>query len=210
MKASLLIQRISVILGGGFLVGMLALTLPALASAIPQLPHTNQPVASVPSPTPGLEQQLQIKQLQQETSWQGQFRGYLPAGSALVAFIGALWGAIVYFRDQKRDRALRTEQTITENLNQIISYSKGETTISAQAVCSLDNLNALADQAANKDALTKRVTNVIVAAVTEDIDFHNVRQVGFDILCVDKWPPYAAYIRLMQLILDRIQMKQSM
>ena len=193
MKASLLIRWISVILGSGFLVGVIALSSPALASAIPRLPHANQPATSVPSP-PSEEQRLQIKQLEQETGWQGQLRGYLPAGSALVAFGAALWGAIIYFRDQRRDRALRTEQAITENLNQIISYSKGETTTSAQAVCSLDNLNALADQSTNKDMLRKRVTNVIVAAVMEDIDFNNVRQVGFDVLCIDKWPPYVGYI----------------
>ena len=183
------------ILGGCFLFAVLGLSLPALASAIPRIPDVNRPAKPVPSPTPDLEQQLQIKQLEQETGWQGQLRGYLPAGSVLVAFGVAVWGAIVYFRDQRRDRALRVEQAITENLNQILSYSKGETTTSAQAVCSLDNLNALADQAADKDVLMRRVTNIIVTAVTEDIDFSNVRQIRFDVLCLDNWPPYAAYIR---------------
>ena len=194
MKRSLLTRRIGLAVGSGFLLVLVWPTLPVLASAIRPLPTIAQPARQVPSPTPDPEQQLQIMQLEQETSWQGQLRGYLPAGSALVALSAIFWSAVIYFRDQRKDRELRIEQTITENLGQIIGYSKGETTVSAQAVGALDNLNALASKLGDKEALTQRVTNVIVVAVMEDIDFANVRQVRFDGLCLDNWPPYSRYI----------------
>ncbi len=190
-------------LGSEFLLASVCLTWLALASATPtpahgtppMKPSQSRPLPPSPAPAPDLEQRLQIRQLEQETGWQGEVRGYLPGGSALVALAAVVWGAVVYLRDQRRDRTLRTEQEIATNLNQVIAYSKGELTVSAQAISSLANLNALADQASDRNRLIDRVTDVVVTAITEDIDFNDVRQVRFDVLCLTYYQPYEDYIK---------------
>jgi hypothetical protein len=190
-------------LGSKFLLASVGLAWFALVSGAPGPGHAApsfKPSESLaltpsPSPTPDLEQRLQIEQLNQETGWQGEIRGYLPGGSALVALAAAAWGAIIYFRDQRRDRKLRTEQEIASNLNQIIAYSKGEITGSAQVISSLANLNALADQANDRERLINRITDVVVTAIKEDINFNDARQVRFDVQCLTHYQPYQDYVK---------------
>jgi hypothetical protein len=195
--------RSGVILGGTLLVGLVVLTWFALAGAIPSSAHETRPAKRAvpqvpppsPSPTPDLEQRLQIGQLEQDTGWQGEVRGYLPGGSALVALAAAAWGALVYFRDQRRDRELRAEQEIAANLNQIIAYGKGDPIGSAQLISSLTNLNALVGRIGDKNKVIDRVTRVVATLITEDIDFNDPKQVRLDVQCLTYYHPYEEYIQ---------------
>jgi hypothetical protein len=54
----------------------------------------------------------------------------------------------------------------------------------------------LADQVDDRDGLLKRITDVVVTAITEDVDFNDVRQVRFDAQCLTYYQPYEDYIRL--------------
>lgn len=115
----------------------------------------------------------------------------------------AFWGAVVYFRDQKRARALHMEQEIASNLNQIIAYTQGEANVTAQVVSALTNLNVLAYQLENRHKSTNKekrkvaaITNVITTAIREDIDFGNVKQLKIIRRCFNCYLPYPAYLRL--------------
>lgn len=195
MKTALPILSRWVLLGGGLLVATMSLASPASATILPATSVSNRTTIVSPSPTPDIEQQLQIEQLRQATSLTGQIKGFLPAGSAIVALIAAGWGAFVYLRDQRQARRLRTQLEITSNLNRLIDYGKEDAINSAQVVAALKSLNTLIDQSENRNQLLGDVTNVITTAVTDDIDFNDVRQVRFEALCLGNWEPYEADLR---------------
>ena len=187
-------------LGGGLFMMTIGVTssVSAQVQAMPPV-HlislvSNEGTNSSPTPTPNVEQQLQIDQLREETSWEGRLQGYLPAGSALVALAAAGWGVLVYLRDQRRDLQLRTQLEITNNLNRLTEYGKSDVVNSAQVLSALTALNALVDQSADKD-LPRKVTDVIAIAITEDIDFNDVRQVRFEALCLGNWAPYETRLK---------------
>lgn len=187
-----------VILGGGLLVATIGVTSCVSASAPPISLISNESTNSPSPPTPSIEQQLQIEQLRQETSWEGRLQRYLPAGSALAALAAAGWGVFVYLRDQRRNLQLRTQLEITNNLNRLIEYGKDDAVNSAQVLSALTTLNALADQSADKDQLLRRMTDIIAIAVMEDIDFNDVRQVRFEMLCLENWTPYEARLKIIR------------
>jgi hypothetical protein len=156
---------------------------------------SNEGATPSPSNAPSIEQRLQIEQLQQETSWEGRLPAYLPAGSALVALAAVGWGAFVYLRDQRRSLQLKAQMEIANSLNRLIEHNKGEAIRSAQIVSSLTALNALANQSARKDKLLREVTSIITTAIMEDIDFSDVNQVRFELLCLKNWAPYEEHLR---------------
>lgn len=84
---------------------------------------------------------------------------------------------------------------ITNSLNCLIEHDKDEAIKSGRIVSALTTLNALADQSANKDRLLRDVTSIMTAAIMEDIDFSNVGQVRFEMLCLRNWAPYEAHLR---------------
>jgi hypothetical protein len=189
-----------ILVGGGLLVVTIGVTLSVSARvhAMPLVHSTslisNEGATPSSTPAPSIEQQLQIEQLRQETSWEGRLRGYLPAGSALVALAAAGWGVFVYLRDQRRDLELRTRLEITNNLNRLIEYGKSDAANSAQVLSALTTIDALSGQSTDKD-LPRKVTDIISIAITEDIDFNDVRQVRFEALCLGNWPPYEAHLK---------------
>jgi hypothetical protein len=184
-----------ILLGGGLLVATMGLASSASAAILPATLLSNRTTTVSPSPTPDIEQQLQIEQLRQETNWTGQLKGFLPAGSVIVALIAAGWGVFVYLRDQRQALRLRTQLEITSNLNRLTDYGKEDAISSAQIVAALKSLNTLIDQSANRNQLLDDVTNIITTAVTDDIDFNDVRQVRFEALCLGNWEPYEAHLR---------------
>jgi hypothetical protein len=112
-----------------------------------------------------------------------------------VALIAAGWGIYVYLRDQRQALRLRTQSEITNNLNHLTGYGKEDAINSAQIVATLKSLKTLIDQSASKNILLDEVTTIITTAVTEDIDFNDVRQVRFEALCMGNWEPYEAHLR---------------
>jgi hypothetical protein len=184
-----------ILLGGGLLAATIAVASAMSSPAVPITLASKESTEISPSPTPSVEQQLQIEQLRQETSWEGRLQGYLPAGSALAALAAAGWGVFVYLRDQRRDLQLRTQMEIGNNLNRLIEHDKGEAIKSGRIISALTTLNSLANQSANKDKLLRDVTSIMTAAIMEDIDFSNVGQVRFEVLCLRNWAPYEAHLR---------------
>jgi hypothetical protein len=164
---------------------------PTLAIAL----ASNESAISSAPPTPTIEQQLQIEQLRQETSWVGRLQGYLPAGSALAALTAVGWGVIVYLRDQRRNFQLRTQTEITNSLNRLVGHDDHKAVSSAEIISALTTLNALADQSANKQRLLNDVTNIITTAILDDIDFNDVSGVRFEDLCMRNWAPYETRLR---------------
>jgi hypothetical protein len=184
-----------IFLCGGLIVATIVVTSSVSASTISIALVSNEGTESSPPPTPSIEQQLQIDQLQQETSWEGRLQGYLPAGSALVALAAAGWGVFVYLRDQRRGFYLRTQMEIANNLNRLIEHKKDEAIKSAQIISALTALNALASQSPDEAKLLREVTSIITAAVMDDINFNDVNQVRFEALCLANWAPYETHLR---------------
>jgi hypothetical protein len=183
-----------ILLSGTLLTMMIALGTSAPMSMPTKVLVSKERAVVTPSPTPDIEQQLQIEQLRQETSWAGRLQGYLPAGSALAALAAAGWGIFVYLRDQRRNLQLRTQVEIASNLSRLIDRDQGEAVKSAQVVSALAALTALADQSADKDKLLSDVTNIIVTAVMNDINFGDVNQVNFEGLCLKNWNAYETHL----------------
>jgi hypothetical protein len=184
-----------ILLGGWLLAATIVVASSVSAPTLPITLVSNEGAKASSPPTPNIEQQLQIEQLRQETSWEGRLQGYLPAGSALVALTAVGWGVFVYLRDQRRNFQLRTQVEIANSLNLLIEHDKGGVIKSAQIVSALTTLNVLADQSANKDQLLKEVTSIITATVMEDINFNVVSQVRFEALCLEHWAPYETHLR---------------
>lgn len=185
-----------ILLSGILLTMMIALRTSAPMPMPTKVLVSKESAVATPSPPSVIEQQLQIEQLRQETSWVGRLQGYLPAGSALAALAAAGWGIFAYLRDQRRNLQLRTQVEIASNLSRLIDRDRGEAVKSAQVVSALAALTALAGQSANKgkDKLLNDVTNIIVAAVADDINFGDVNQVNFEGLCLKNWTAYENYL----------------
>ena len=160
MTTALPILSRRILLGGGLLVTTMGLASPASAAILPAALISNRTTIISPSPTPNIEQQLQIEQLRQETSWEGQLKGFLPAGSAIVTLIAAGWGIYVYLRDQRQALRLRTQSEITNNLNHLTGYGKEDAINSAQIVATLKSLKTLIDQSESRNILLDEVTTI--------------------------------------------------
>lgn len=170
----------------------------SLATAVKTKPTpTLTPTASAsvttkltPSPSSNLQQELQIKLLQQETSSEAKFQPYIPLISAAVATIAVGVGIFQYRNTRRRDYALRVEQEFATNLSYLVEYPKEDNRSNARAATALDNLKWLVDRTREPDRYRKRVTEAIIVESRDDIDFDDPRQARFDPLCLLSWPPY--------------------
>jgi hypothetical protein len=133
----------------------------------------------------------QIRQLEQETNVWAEFRSYVPLLSVMIVLGVGVFGAYRYFRDQDRDYALRVEQEISSNLNQLLDFTKEDGSQNARVASALDNLLWLITQAREPVRQVGRVTAAIVTAIKEDIDLDCSREARFPALCLEHWPDYA-------------------
>jgi hypothetical protein len=173
-----------------------------LTSAVPRAensPIPSSPTASQPSSTntPTELQQLQIRQLRQQTDQWATVRAWLPAGTALVALLGAAIGVLTYFADARKERRLRLEGKIEENVGVLIDYPADDTSGIGKLNNALRNLQALrrvTGRSARFD-IDRRVSHAIAEIVSYDLNLSDMRQARFDALALDNW---AAYRRLLR------------
>jgi hypothetical protein len=132
----------------------------------------------------------QITQLEQQTDVWAEFRSYAPLVSAIVVLGVGMFGAYKYFRDQDRDYALRVDQELSLNLNQLLDFTKESGSQNARIASTLDNLLWLLTQTREPVRHVSRITAAIVTAIKEDIDLGNSREARFPALCLEHWPYY--------------------
>lgn len=109
--------------------------------------------SSAQSPDQGLERQrlrLEIERLQRESGWQADVQRWLPAASVLVAVVVAGYGVWRYFDERRRERSVRTEEGVSNNLDRLVDRPPGATNLNARAIVALRNLNALAPAASQR------------------------------------------------------------
>lgn len=88
-------------------------------------PATSSPT-SRPTSLPSIQtelQQLEVRQLRQQTDRWATVRSWLPAGTALVALIAAAIGILTYLADARKDRRLRLEDKVEENVGILVEYA---------------------------------------------------------------------------------------
>lgn len=151
-------------------------------------------LASTPTAATTLRQ-LQILQLEQETNSQAEFRSYIPLLSVAAISAGVIFGAYKHFRDRDRDYALRVDQDISLNLNQLLDFTKESGSQNARIASALDNLLWLIGHAKEPVRQMERVTYAIVTAIKEDIDLGNSREARFPALCLEHWPSYVEALK---------------
>lgn len=119
-------------------------------------------------------------------------QGWLPAAAA----IGVIVTAFTYFLTNKKERRLRFEDRIAENIGVLIDFSSNQSITVGKAYNAFRNLHALGKAAGKKSYadLKKRVADAIVQIVSFDLDLDDGRQVRFDALALDLWPGYSAYL----------------
>ena len=132
----------------------------------------------------------QIAQLEQQTNIWAEFRSYIPLLSVIAALGVGAFGAYKYFSDQDRDYALRVDQEISSNLNQLLDFTKEDGSQNARIASALDSLLWLITQAREPVRQVGRITAAIVTAIKEDIDLENSREARFPALCLEHWPDY--------------------
>jgi hypothetical protein len=137
-----------------------------------------------------MQLEQQITQLEQQTDVWAEFRSYAPLVSAIVVLGVGMFGAYRYFRDQDRDYALRVDQELSLNLNQVLDFTKESGSQNARIASTLDNLLWLITQAREPVRQIGRITVAIVTAIKEDIDLGNSREARFPALCLEHWPDY--------------------
>lgn len=122
-------------------------------------------------------------------------QGWLPVAAA----VGVIVTAFTYFLTNKKERRLRFEDRIAENIGVLIDFSSNHSITIGKAYNAFRNLHALGKAAGKKSYmdLNKRVADAIVQIVSFDIDLDDGRQVRFDALALDLWPGYSTYLSAM-------------
>jgi hypothetical protein len=173
-----------------------------LASATPLAQHSPLPSSSAgnqPSSTNTQTelQQLEILQLHQETDKWAAVRAWLPAGTALVAFLGAAVGIVTYLADARKDRRLRLEDKVEENIGVLIDYPADSAAGIGKSNNALRNLRALLRVAGSSSRadIEQRVGHAIAEIVSYDLNLNNLRQARLDALALDNWPAYRRLLR---------------
>jgi hypothetical protein len=156
--------------------------------------------SSTPSPDPSLSLQqrrlldLQVRNLEAQTSSGAAFRAWLPAGTILLGSIVAASGALRYFYDQRLKARLRLEDKISEELRAIAEYPEGGNSTSVRVVRALQSLSQLMPLTSDTIRQTRRVTDIIQVGVRLDADFDDLQQAQFDCLCLAQWPDYRLWL----------------
>ena len=164
-------------------------------------------LAVVTAPAPALAQgangdlerqrlDLDIKRLKREAGFWDQVQRWLPAGSALAAFLVAGYGIRRYYDERDRAREHRTEDEIARNIERLIDG--GEANANARAVAALESLDRRAPQA-SKDARDRRhreqVTEVVRTIVLDDLlELRTVEEARRPVICL-AWAEFDAKLR---------------
>jgi hypothetical protein len=167
------------------------------AVAQPQSTNSNPPSSSLPSPATERQERkldLEIRRLEEETSTAARVRSWLPAGSIFAALAAGGFGAYQYFRDRRRESAIRVEEQFSENLRTIAEYVHENNYPSAGLLSALTSLKELVELTKDPQRYRSRVTSVIAMAASQDVDFEDPRQARFDPLCLDQWPDYGRWL----------------
>jgi hypothetical protein len=175
-------------------------TPPPAAAAGPQA----RPTTSTSPGSAGAQhlQDLQIEQLEEQTSWEGRIRAYVPWLSVVAAAAGAAFAVWRYFQDVAResihraeDLAFRIEQEIAGSLTHVVEYAKADNRLNARVTSALGTLSSLVKLTDDPTSHADQITRAIISAVKDDIDFDDAKQVGFDAICLDGWPAYVEHLR---------------
>ena len=161
---------------------------------------TSSPAPHQPSPsTIQTElQQLEIRQLNQQTDKWATVRAWLPASTALVALIAAAVGVLTYLADARKDRRLRLEDKVEENVGILVEYATDINAGIGRLNNALRNLQALLRVAGTRRqrvAIEKRVSHAIAEVVSYDLNLNDMRQARFDALALDNWSAYRRLLR---------------
>src|SRR5215208_4521689 len=135
------------------------------AAARPQSTSSIPPPSSLPSPAnlPTERQErkldLEIRKLEEETSTGARVRSWLPAGSTLAALAAGAFGAYQYFRDRRRESAIRVEEQFSDNLQTIAEYVHEANYPSAGLLSALTSLKELVELTKDPQRYRSRVTS---------------------------------------------------
>ena len=174
------------------------------AEVVPMITKTSRPTA-VPSPfssrrshpsTQDQLRQLEIRQLRQQTGQWAEIRAWLPALTALVGLIAAAASILTYLVSARRDRQLRLEDKVEENIGTLVAYPTDHAAGVGKLNNALRNLQALLDvRGSSRLGIEQRVCDAIVEMVLYDLDLNDVRQARFDAIALDNWPSYRRLLR---------------
>jgi hypothetical protein len=126
------------------------------------------------------------------TTFVGQLKMLAPWAPSIVALLALAVAVIQYFRDQRRQRNLRIEERVAENLAILSQFSADHSAPLATPVAAFHTLQILIELSTVQATYREQITKVIAAAVREDLDFEITNHVRFDQLCLTEWMPYAA------------------
>jgi hypothetical protein len=169
----------------------------ATPAPTPSVTAVQSPSAASSPSVPTELQQLQIRQLRQQTDGWAGVRAWLPAITAFVAVIAAISGIWTYLADARKDRRLRLEDKVEENIGALVEYPSDGAAGIGKVNNALRNLQALTRVAGRRrrGALEKRVSQAIVEIVSYDLNLNDMRQARFDALALDKWDAYRQMLR---------------
>jgi hypothetical protein len=149
------------------------------------------------SPDEQTKLRLEIRKLQQETDGWSWFRAWLPGSAALVALTAAIWGIWTYLADARRDRRLRLEDKIEENIGILVEFPSDSSAGIGKVHNSLRNLHALVlvARAHDRTRIERRVSEAVAEIVSYDLELTDVRQARLDALALDGWEAYRQLLR---------------
>lgn len=137
--------------------------------------------------------ELEIDQLERDSGIRGFFSDFAAPFSVILAAGGLVFGFFRYRRDELKERRVRAEEGIADNLQRLIDAVRAKSSINAQAVSALRNLETLVEQVERADDQRSSITDALVELTSDDIDLENYEQAKFDLLCLNRWQPYRVY-----------------
>lgn len=154
---------------------------------------------------------LQRTKLDQDTSFEGRARPFVPALSVFVALVGGAVGISRYRREQELNRWLQIHQDIAANVGRIVEYPEPGKGFNGAVVASLRNLNELfASLGQLRRGLTGRrrpppasqdpshrsdeLSGTLATIVLNDLDFTNANHARFPTICLSEAMGYRAFV----------------
>jgi len=115
----------------------------------------------------------------------------------LAALIAAAVGISTYLAGARKDRRLRLEDKVEENVGILVEYPTDSTAGIGKVNNALRNLQALLRVAGSSGRvdIEKRVSHAIAEIVSYDLNLSDVRQARFDALALDHWVAYRRLLR---------------
>lgn len=149
---------------------------------------------------------LEIQALKKKSPWRETLLQLLPAVTVFLALAGFFYGLYQSREAEKKSRLaehagqmIKIQEQIRSDLEQIVHFpTEKKQTVSQVSFLLLDLDNLLKPNLSDAESISKdrrKISDMLVQLVCDDLDLNDRRNVGFALTLVKRWGDYAEHLK---------------